>query len=232
MPSLITFDLDNTLWDVDSVIVAAEQSMRAWLREHVPEVVDLYNSTGLTEIRAQVLTNHPELKHNLSALRVLITQRAIESCGYASANAESLSRKAFDVFMDGRHRVIYFEDALTTLATLSSSYTLAALSNGNADITRLGLDRFFSFAYSAADIGRGKPHPDMFLAALERAGARPDGAVHIGDHLDDDIAGAQSVGMHTIWVDLAHKGLPEGAIRPTRIVNVLREIPAAIASIG
>ncbi len=232
MPSLITFDLDNTLWDVDSVIVAAEQSMRAWLREHVPKVVDLYNSTGLTEIRAQVLTNNPELKYNLSALRVLITQRAIESCGYDSASAERLSRKAFDVFMDGRHRVNYFDDALTTLATLSSSYTLAALSNGNADITRLGLDRFFSFAYSAADVGRGKPHPDMFLAALERAGAKPDGAIHIGDHLDDDIAGAQSVGMHTIWVDLSRKGLPEGAIRPTRIVNLLRELPQAIVSIG
>lgn len=232
MPSLITFDLDNTLWDVDSVIVAAEQSMRAWLREHVPEVVELYNSTGLAEIRSQVLTNHPELKHNLSALRVLITQRAIESCGYGSASAVRLSRKAFDVFMDGRHQVSYFEDALTTLATLSSSYTLAALSNGNADITRLGLDRYFSFAYSAADVGRGKPHPDMFLAALERAGTRPDGAVHIGDHLDDDIAGAQSVGMHTIWVDLSRQGLPEGVIRPTRIVHALREIPAAIASIN
>jgi FMN hydrolase / 5-amino-6-(5-phospho-D-ribitylamino)uracil phosphatase len=231
VPSLITFDLDNTLWDVDSVIVAAEQSMRAWLRQNVPEVVDLYNSAGLNEIRAQVLLHQPELKHNLSALRVLITQRAIESCGYGSASAERLSRKAFDVFMDGRHQVNYFEDALTTLAMLSSRYMLAALSNGNADITRLGLDRYFSFAYSAADVGRGKPHPDMFLAALERTGTRPEGAVHIGDHLDDDIAGAQSVGMHTIWVDLTHKGLPEGAIRPTRIVHALREIPAAISSI-
>jgi len=232
LPSLITFDLDNTLWDVDSVIVAAEQSMRAWLREHVPEVVDLYNSSGLTEIRSQVLLSHPELKHNLSALRVLITQKAIESCGYGNASAERLARKAFDVFMDGRHQVNYFEDALNTLATLSSHYMLAALSNGNADITRLGLDRYFSFAYSAADVGRGKPHPDMFLAALERAGTRPGGAVHIGDHLDDDIAGAHGVGMHTIWVDLTRKGLPEGAIRPTRIVHALREIPAAIYSIN
>ena len=232
MPTLITFDLDNTLWDVDSVIVAAEQSMRAWLRQHVPEVVALYNSTGLADIRTQVLANHPELKHNPSALRVLITQQAIEACGYESANAERLSRKAFDVFMDGRHQVSYFDDALSTLATLSSRYTLAALSNGNANINRLGLYRFFSFAYSAADVGKGKPHPDMFLAALDRVGSRPDSAVHIGDHLDDDIAGAQNVGMHTIWVDLSRKGLPEGAIRPTRIVNVLKEIPAAIASIG
>jgi len=231
VPSLITFDLDNTLWDVDSVIVTAEQSMRAWLRENVPEVVDLYNSSGLADIRAQVLANHPELKHNLSALRVFVTQRAIEACGYKSANAERLSRAAFEVFMDGRHQVNYFEDALSTLAALSRQYTLAALSNGNADINRLGLDRFFSFAYSAAIVGKGKPHPDMFLAALERAGALPDGAVHIGDHLIDDIAGAQNVGMHTIWLDLAGEGLPDGAIRPTRIVSALKELPAAIASI-
>ncbi len=231
MTSLITFDLDNTLWDVDTIIVSAEQSMRAWLRKNVPEVVDLHNTTGLAQIRAEVLANHPQLKHNLSALRVHVTQRAIESCGYSSESAQHLARAAFDVFMDGRHQVEYFEDALSTLATLSSRYTLAALTNGNADINRLGLDRFFSFAYSAADVGRGKPHPEMFLAALERADSAPDGAVHIGDHLIDDIAGAQNVGMHTIWVDLYGQGLPDGTVRPTCIVNALKEIPAAIESI-
>jgi putative hydrolase of the HAD superfamily len=195
-------------------------------------VVDLYNSTGLAEIRAQVLAHHPEARHNPSALRVLITQRAIEVCGYEQAEAERLARAAFDVFMEGRHQVVYFDDALSTLATLSTRYTLAALSNGNASISRLGLDRYFSFAYSAAEIGKGKPHPDMFLAALQRAGTLPHGAVHIGDHLDDDIAGAQAVGMHTIWVDLDRKGLPEGAIRPSLVVNALKDLPEAIASIG
>jgi len=229
--SLITFDLDNTLWDVDAVIVAAESAMRAWLAEHVPAVVALYNSSGLADIRAAVVAEHPGLRHDVSRLRLLITTRAMEACGYRPAEAAALARTAFDVFMEGRHRVAYFDDAIETLAQLSSRYTLAALSNGNADISRLGLDRYFTFACSAADVGRSKPAPEMFLAALARAGAPPHGAVHIGDHLEDDIAGAQAVGMHAIWVDLKRSGLPEGVTSPTAVVNALRELPSVIASL-
>ena len=87
---LITFDLDNTLWDVDAVIVTAENAMRGWLRQHVPEVVTLYENQGIAEIRAKVVAEHPELRHNVSRLRVLIVQRSIETCGYSARDAERL----------------------------------------------------------------------------------------------------------------------------------------------
>ena len=44
---LITFDLDNTLWDVDSVIRKAESSLRAWLLDEVPEVVARYSPEAM-----------------------------------------------------------------------------------------------------------------------------------------------------------------------------------------
>lgn len=228
---LITFDLDNTLWDVDAVIVTAENAMRGWLRQHVPEVVTLYENQGIAEIRAKVVAEHPELRHNVSRLRVLIVQRSIETCGYSARDAERLARGAFDVFMEGRHQVLYFPGALETLERLASRYPLAALSNGNADIRRLGLDRFFRFSCSAADVGVGKPAPDMFLAALHRGGALPHDAVHIGDHLHDDIAGAQGVGMHTVWVNLKGIARPEGTAEPSATVHALPALPDVIGNL-
>jgi putative hydrolase of the HAD superfamily len=225
---LITFDLDNTLWDVDSVIITAENAMRGWLRQHVPEVVALYENQGIADIRTQVIAEHPELRHNVSRLRVLIVQRSIEACGFPAREAERLARGAFEVFMEGRHQVRYFPGALETLDRLASRYPLAALSNGNADIARLGLDRYFRFSCSAADVGAGKPAPDMFLAALHRADALPHDAVHIGDHLSDDIAGAQAVGMHTVWVNLNDTAKPADTAMPSATVQSLPDLPATI----
>ncbi len=225
---LLTFDLDNTLWDVDSVIITAENTMRTWLREHVPEVVALYENKGIVEIRAQVVADHPDLKHNLSRLRTLIVQRSIEACGYSSTEAERLALGAFEVFMDGRHKVQYFDGALEVLDHLATRYTLAALSNGNADIARLGLDRYFSFSCSAAEVGRSKPAPDMFLAALQKSGIHASNAAHIGDHLQDDVAGAQAVGMHTVWVNLKAIERPADTAAPSAEIQRLRALPATL----
>ena len=227
---LITFDLDNTLWDVDHVITNAETAMRTWLQEHVPEVVHLYDSGEVANIRDAVVAAEPDVRHDLSMLRTRVVQRSIEHTGRNAAEAAELARRAFDVFYEGRHKVSYFEHALEVLDELSRSYTLAALTNGNADFRRLGLDRYFSFGFCSADVGASKPAPDMFHAALKHADAQPHQAVHIGDHEHDDIHGASSVGMHTIWVSF-DRSEPEHA-DPTGTVSSLADLPAEVDRIS
>lgn len=225
---LLTFDLDNTLWDVNAVIIAAEKAMRGWLEVHVPEVVAFYQTQGVADIRSRVIAEHPEFRHNLSRLRTLVVQRSIEACGYGPAQASTLAQAAFTVFMECRHRVQYFEGALETLDQLAGNYTLAALSNGNADIARLGLDRYFSFSCSAADVGASKPAPDMFLAALNRAGVKARDAAHVGDHLHDDIAGAIGVGMHAVWCNFVGQERPADSVAPSATVTSLAALLAVI----
>ena len=75
--------------------------------------------------------------------------------------------------MDGRHDIEYFEDALDTLAHLARHYTLGALSNGNASVARLGLDRYFDFHLSAEGVGRRKPEPEMFELPSRRPASAP-----------------------------------------------------------
>jgi FMN phosphatase YigB (HAD superfamily) len=55
--------------------------------------------------------------------------------------------------------------------------------------------QLFSF-----QLGRAKPDPEIFAAALRRAGVAARGAVMIGDSYDEDIAPAAALGMGTVWV--------------------------------
>jgi FMN hydrolase / 5-amino-6-(5-phospho-D-ribitylamino)uracil phosphatase len=228
---LITFDLDNTLWNVEVVIRRAEDRMRIWLHERVPDYGARVPAEAVLDLRNAVLRDHPELRHDLSRLREEILFRAISHCGYGDREARRLARQAFEIFLDARHEVEFFEGALELLEYLARDYTLAALTNGNADFARLKLDRFFRFGYSAASVGIGKPAPQIFHAALAHAGIGAAQAVHVGDHLRDDIEGASQVGMHTIWVNLDRLDLPAGIPAPSHVVHLLEDVPAGIATI-
>lgn len=229
---LVTFDLDNTLWNVETVIGNAEQRMREWLHERVPDFHIRFPAEVMQELRNAVLEESPELRHDLSTLREEILHRAIVDCGFSRRDAGVLARQAFEIFLEARHDVEFFEGALETLDALSRQYLLGALTNGNADITRLKLDRYFRFGYSSASVGVGKPAPQIFRAALSHAGAEPAEAVHVGDHLTDDVEGASRVGMHTIWVNHDGIHLPEGARQPSRIVQALSDVPRGIVNIA
>jgi FMN hydrolase / 5-amino-6-(5-phospho-D-ribitylamino)uracil phosphatase len=228
---LITFDLDNTLWNVEVVIRRAEARMRTWLHDRVPDYGTRVPVEAVLDLRNAVLQEHPELRHDLSRLREEIIYRAISHCGYNHREARRLAQEAFAIFLDARHEVEFFEGALETLEYLSRHYTLGALTNGNADFARLKLDRYFQFGYSAASVGIGKPAPRIFHAALEHARRAAAEAVHVGDHLQDDIEGASQVGVHTIWVNLDRLDLPDDAVSPSHVVHLLTDVPAGVREI-
>ena len=202
---LVTFDLDNTLWHVDTVIRRAEKETRKWIQPRVPEYASYMTTENVVSLRARVMEENPDIRHDVSALRIQMMRRAFEQCGLPRTEADAKAREAFAVFIRWRNTITFYDGALDTLNTLSRRYQLAALSNGNADVRKVGLDSYFSFAISAADVGSSKPSPEMFLEAMHRAEVLPDHAVHVGDHPIDDIEGANRVGMHSIWVNFDGK---------------------------
>jgi len=229
---LITFDLDNTLWDVHHVIRRAEALCRDFLLAQSP-AFGAYDDEAMAALRQQVVEADPALRHDLSRMRETLLFTALHRAGHPEAEARDLAAAAFRRFLDARHEVSFFDDALATLEQLAADYQLAALTNGNADFRRLGLDRFFDFGLSAADVGASKPHPAIFEAALERSSVPAAQAVHVGDHLVDDIQGAGQVGMHTIWVTrgAAEDHADDAPLPPTEVVKDLVSLPAAVGTI-
>jgi len=83
----------------------------------------------------------------------------------------------------------------------NAGYCLGTLTNGNADVERLGLGQLFDFSLSAAATGKAKPHPRMFEEACRRAQVDAAELAHIGDEPGTDLAGAQNAGVNVIWMN-------------------------------
>jgi putative hydrolase of the HAD superfamily len=67
-------------------------------------------------------------------------------------------------------------------------------------LSAAGLLGYLDFCAFSNEVGVPKPHPRMFLHALDAIGARPAHSVHVGDLLRTDVAGARAVGMKTIRI--------------------------------
>ena len=228
--TVITFDLDNTLWDVEPALLRAEEAQRQWLLSHRPGAIDDISHDDLWNLKKTLWKNHPELSHNVTAMRKLLLKELQERAGFAAAVAEEGASLAFAAFLAERQRVELYEDALQVLEDLAGRYRLGALTNGNADVYKTDAGEYFDFAFLAEEVGASKPAPDMFHAALELTGAKPQEVLHVGDNPEHDVLGAQAVGMRAVWVNpqggpWAHEGRPEGEI------TGLRELPSQIAAL-
>jgi len=225
---LITFDLDDTLWDVRPVLHSAELTLREWLARHTPDLND-FSVEALGAIRRTLLNAQPELRHRISELRRRILCHALEEAGYPRDEACELAEQAFQVFLEARHAVQLFPEVHPTLELLANHYRLGVLTNGNADVRRLGLADYFDFTLCAEELGIGKPDPRPFCEALKRAGVAAEHAVHIGDHPSDDIGGAQRAGMRAIWFN-PNGGPWQDDGHPDAIIGNLAELPALLDS--
>jgi len=207
----ITLDLDDTLWPIWPTIARAENVLQAWLTDHAPATAAMYAAPGaLREVRNHMNTTRPDLAHDMSALRRESIRLVLQRAGDDPALAEA----AFEVFFAERQRVELFADALPALAFLSSRFPVVAVSNGNADVHRVGLGAHFVAALSAREFGVGKPDPRIFHAAAEAAGVSPAQVLHIGDdaHLDD--VAALNAGMQAAWVNREGHAWAHGPRQP------------------
>ena len=66
------------------------------------------------------------------------------------------------------------------------------------DLEQMGLAERLDFAVFSSEIGKRKPHPEIFRRALDAIGAEPEHALFVGDRLYEDIRGAGELGMTTV----------------------------------
>ncbi|MDI1301338.1 MAG: HAD family hydrolase [bacterium] len=225
---LLTFDLDDTLWDVESIVHRADAMMRDWIRAQHPGFVEKFDFRDFSGLREAVLRERPDIAHDFTQQRLEVLRRAFVQGGYTPAQAELAAQGAFAEFFRGRNTVEFFPGAVPALLELRRDFDLHALSNGTADIHRIGLGHVFSRHFSAISVGAAKPDPRMYLAALAAAGIAPAEAIHIGDHPQQDMAAAAAVGMNTIWLNRHGRSWPEGLLSPDAEFADFSELPALV----
>lgn len=228
MIQLVCFDLDDTFWHTAPTLARAEQVLYDWLCEHAP-AMPAFGIEYHQGLRQQLAQQQPGLRHRISALR----QRALELAllpYYSETQAKQLASEAFEVFLAARHELTLFDDVLPTLHALrQQGYRLAVLTNGNADVRRLGLAAYFDAIVCAEALGTGKPDRRVFQAIEQQTGVTPAHIVHIGDHPRDDMAGALNAGWNAIWFNPKQAIWAAEGKTPHACIAQLHELPALLA---
>lgn len=217
----ISIDLDDTLWPIAPTIVRAEAALLAWLGEHAPAAALLAaKPASLREARHYLQIKQPELSQDLSALR----RESIRFVLLQGGEDPTLAEEAFEVFLAERHRVELYEDALPALEWLAGRYPVVALSNGNADVHRIGLGAHFHAALSAREFGVAKPDARIFHQAASLAGVRPQEVLHIGDDAQLDVLGALIAGLQVAWLNRAGSPWEHAPLSPQLTVPDLMSL--------
>ena len=220
----VSLDLDDTLWPIAPAIDAAERALDAWLREHHPQVADTWPIDALRGLRERVALERPDLAHDYTAQRLITLERAFAACGVDDAPVAD----AFEAYFAARNRVDCYPDAIPALHALAARLPLASLSNGNADLARIGLRGHFRACISARDCGVAKPSAAIFHAACSALGVAPGELLHVGDDPWLDVAGAHAAGVCSAWLNRsgaawpAHESL--AGVRPDLELRDLGEL--------
>lgn len=195
----ISFDLDDTLWPLLPVIIKAEQKTNAWLKKNYPAASRLIQSDSMLKIRNRLIRENPKLVYQLSNLRSHVLSELGLEAGFSKEDSEKMAKDSFEIFFEERNKVSLYDGAEETLKALKDKFILGAITNGNADLKKIGLDHIFKITLSASDVNAGKPDPKIFEAFIEKTGFRPQEICHVGDHPKNDIEGALNAGMKAIW---------------------------------
>ena len=193
----ITIDLDDTLWPIEPVMLRAEQRLDAWLRTHCPPVADAYPIAAMRALRDRVAADNPHLAHDFTTQRLMCLRSALQPHGYGDDHVDA----AFAEFYAARNEVECYGDALPALERLAARFPLVSLSNGNADLERIGLARFFHFSISSRSFGKAKPAAEIFHAACAALNVPPQEVLHIGDDPITDVVGAGEAGLRSAWLN-------------------------------
>ncbi len=116
--------------------------------------------------------------------------------------------------LNGRYRLGIISDTGVTPGTLIREH-----------LDRRGLLHHFASTVFSGETGYCKPHPNQFRRALRELEAEPHEAIHVGDLIRTDIAGAQAIGMKAVWVQTEGKTAPDHT-RPDYTITRLNQLLA------
>ena len=224
--SAISFDGDMTLWDFQQVMRHSLQKALAELRGLVPSqrAQDLSVEEMIT-IRNQVEEEVKGEVWNHEEIRLLAFERTLESVGCPDRElAAHLNR----LYLKHRFEdTELYPDVVSAFNQLAPHYKLGLLSNGNSYPERCGLEGRFAFVIFSQDVRIKKPDRRIFEITAQKAGCPMEELLHVGDSLNNDVAGANEAGAQSVWLN--RDGLVnDTGIRADHAIGTLAELPGML----
>jgi len=215
----VVFDLDGTLVDTAPDLINALNFVLD--REGLPPV-PLHSARNMIGAGARRLIERGLELEGRSAGPEDITRLTSDFIDYYSAHIADVSRP--------------FEGLEGALDDLSArGYRLAVCTNklewlSKLLLDRLGLSSRFAAICGADTFGISKPDPAILRQTIARAGGEVSSAIMVGD-AGPDIGVARRAGIPVIGVEFGYTDVPIADLKPDRLINHMRELPAAVESL-
>ena len=213
----ITLDLDDTLWEIGPVIRRAESLLWQWLGENYPRIPLRWKSEDVVELRMSMFDEFPDMVHDFRFMRKTVLERIAVDSGYSA----DLVEPAFGVFDTARNEVELFPEVLAELEWFAKHFVVIAITNGNANLHKIGIADLFDDIITSVNVGVAKPARPIFDTAVRRAGVAPHETLHVGDHAESDVQGARDAGMRTVWVNRTSAEWPDHLDEPDATVDTI-----------
>lgn len=235
----VLFDLGGTLmyeratWD--AINARADEALTNYLRA---EGLELNLSTFPREFRKRLRKYFQQREKDLlETTYSFVLRDVLRDKGYGDI-PESTLRTALDkLFAITQTNWTLEEDTLPTLQKLEADgYRMGLISNAGDDqdvqqlARRFGIAQYFDFILTSAACSYRKPHKRIFELALSNWYFLPAEAVMVGDNLDADVRGAQSVGLFAVWLSrrAGERTEDQLSIQPDASLSSLSELPAVL----
>lgn len=226
--TILAFDLDDTLWPCMPVIQHAEETLYAWLNQNYPRITARHNPQQLVDLRKQFTAQDKRYSVDLSMMRYEFLKQLATDNEY---DASEVADKGFDVFYNARQEVSFYDDVFPALDRLSSKYRLGAITNGNANVEKVGLGHWIEHTVSAIDLQIAKPDKRIYQALADRFNVPAEQILYIGDHPEYDVIGPQVAGLHAVWINREQQQWPQSLPLPKYQITNLYELEALLNSV-
>lgn len=215
------------LLDVMGTLVELEppaELLRAALRERLG--IDVSRRDAADAMRAEISVYRARHLDGSDAAGLLALRRLCAAT--VQERLPALAGAPPEAVLDALLSALRFRphaDAAPALRALrSADLTLVAVSNWDVSLhevlERTGLAPLLDAAVSSAEAGASKPARAIFERGLELAGGvSPDEALHVGDALEEDVAGARAAGIRPLL--LVRRG---AAVPGVPSIGSLREL--------
>lgn len=221
-------DIDDTLYSTSEFAAAARRAaldamIRHGLRISLDDAV-----AELAEVIAEFGSNYTNHYDRLL--------RRLPADAIPPGNTAILVAAAVGAYHDTKYRSLFpFRDVADVLSRLAAETDLkiGVITEGleikqAEKLVRLGLTQWIArdAIFISDQIGISKPNKKLYLRACRAVDVRPDEAMYVGDHPENDIAPAKSIGMTAVrhrWQGCKHAH-EEGTVKPDYEIRGFQEL--------
>jgi putative hydrolase of the HAD superfamily len=153
--------------------------------------------------------------------------------GGTGSRIDECSREIYREWAACQHFELY-DDVPAVMRQLAESGTrIGLISNTHRCLasfqSHFELQGLVSATVSSSDHGLMKPHPSIFIAALQLIGVDAAEAVMVGDSFKHDVQGALNVGMRAILLNRGDAAAPSVVTdHGVPVIHSLRELPGLL----